>query len=57
MPSPGRPESGCRQPSPAGRSTLATGNATTTFTDGQMLTVDGTAGVVSLAVLSEGIPS
>ena len=34
---------------------LATGNATTTFTDGQLLTVDGTTGVVRRADLPEGI--
>ena len=34
---------------------LATGNATSTFTDGQLLTVDGTTGVVRRADLPEGI--
>ena len=34
---------------------FATGNATTTFTDGQLLTVDGTTGVVRRADLPRGI--
>ncbi|WP_051808563.1 PEP/pyruvate-binding domain-containing protein [Actinoplanes subtropicus] len=34
---------------------LATGTATSTFTDGQLLTVDGTTGVVRRADLPEGI--
>lgn len=34
---------------------LATNNATTTFTDGQLLTVDGTAGLVHVATFQEGM--
>jgi pyruvate,water dikinase len=31
--------------------------ATSTFTDGQLLTVDGTTGLVRLADLPEGVPA
>ena len=34
---------------------LATGTATSTFTDGQLLTVDGTDGLVRPADLPEGL--